>query len=120
MLVAGIHAAIILACVIFLERNSDIIAFFIMLIGLGGLLIHYIASCAIKLKYIPQFNVFMAFCSVAIWIAIMFTAHAWTRLTGWGPLVYLFFGFFALVFLVCLLFMNLVVFVIKWFKSKRG
>lgn len=119
-LVAGIHAVIILACVILLERDFDYTALFIIIIGLGVLLICYIVSRAIKLRYIPKFDVLIAFCCVVIWIALFYTTPAWSRLTHWGPIVYIIFGFVALVFLVCLLFTNLVVFIIKLFKSKRG
>lgn len=116
-LVAGIHASIILACVILLEwKFGYTTALFIILIGLGGLLICYIVSCAIKLRYIHWLDVLMAFCCIAIWIAILFTVDAWSRLSGQDALVYLFFGFFALVFLVCLLIINLVVFIIRWIK----
>lgn len=108
------HVAIILAVLGASEPFDDgDFSPWVMLIALGALLICYFIFRARKVEYIPKLHIFIAFGTVLLWIAALFTCEYWTNINGWDRLVYLFYPFISGIFLVCLLVMNLGVFIVK-------
>jgi len=114
------HIAVILAVLGSSEPfdRADISPW-VMIISLGLLLICYFIFRAIKLKYIPNFDILIAFCDILIWLALLYTADYWSNITGWDSLIYVVYPFITGIFFICLLVMNLVVYIIKWVQAKK-
>ncbi|MDR2570266.1 MAG: hypothetical protein LBD23_08215 [Oscillospiraceae bacterium] len=91
----------------------------IMIVSLSLFLIYYIISCIIKLTYVSKFDILITLFVLIFWVAALFTAEYWTNITGWDGLVYLIYPFIAGIFFICLLVINLLVFVIKRVKKDQ-
>lgn len=99
--------------------DSAIFALWVMIIGLGLFLTYYFIFNLIKLKYIPIFDILIAFFNILIWIVLLATCYYWSNITGWDGIVYVIYPFIIGIFFICLLIMNLVVYIIKLVQRKK-
>ena len=114
------HIAITLAVLGSSEPFNNIdVSPWVMIFGLGLLLVCYFVFRVIELIYIPKFHIGIACCSVLFWVAALCTCDFWSNIGGWNRLIYVIYPCFAVIFFLCLLLMNLVVFVIRWVQTKK-
>lgn len=114
------HIVIILAALGSSEPFDRVdISPWVMIIGLGVLLIYHLLYHVRKLSYIPKFDLFIAFFHALFWIAVMPTVQRWSNITGLNLLIYAVYPFMAGAFFVCLLVLNLIVYIIKRVQARH-
>ena len=96
-----------------------IISLLVIIFSLTLLLIYYFFMRAIKLLYIPKFDIIIAFSSFLFWVAALFLSEYWSNISGWDRLIYLFYPVVAGIFLICIVVMNIVVYIIKKVQEKK-
>lgn len=95
--IVGVSPAVILCCLALLAL----------------MLIYYIILYAIKLTYIPKFDLYVALCLILVWVFLLFTSPYWSNLDGWAIFIHYACPLTMVLFFLCLIIINLIVYLIN-------
>lgn len=116
-----VHIAIILCVVIGTEhlgKQRDATGF--ALAGLVPLAAYYLFFRAIRLQYVDRLELLINLGAIVVWIALIMTMDSWSGQRGWfAGFGYVMVTLQIVMFLVIVLFMNLVVHIVRRVRKRK-